>query len=307
MMTAPTTIDLSRLPFPNAIEVLDYETLRGAFIDRFAAVWASLRLTQPDLPPYEVDRLETDPVVIVGQAWAYLRFLDRARVNDAVRALLAPMAQGADLDNVVARQGVLRLELSPATDRAPAVMESDAALLRRYLLSFDRPSAGSAGRYLYEAWTAVPALQDVRVNGRAVHGRVGDTDVVILGPNGAIATDEQRNAVQAAISAPNVKPEAVGVAAIKATRTEYEVVQTIRVPVGPDAELVRLEAVARVEAVTKARTLIGAAVPRDLIAGAAYGTSVVEVVHVSPEEDIPAGPYAAPVCTSIMIAVEIVQ
>jgi len=304
-MDSQSIIDLSRLPFPDAIEKLAFEDLFDAFQGRFETSWNALREAFPDLPAYNVGGLETDPVVVLGEAWSYLRLLDRARVNDAVKSVLAPMAKGADLDNVVARQGIERLILVPATDDAAAVMEGDAALLRRYLLSFDRPSAGSAARYLYEAWSTVPALHDVRVNGRAVHGRIGDTDVVILGPNGALATTEERAAVQAAVSQAHVKPEAVGVAVLAAERVNYTVQQTITVPSGPDAELVRQEAVARVLAVTRSRMLIGAGVPRDLIAGAAFGPSVIGVVHQSPAEDIPADPYRAPVCTAIDIEVEV--
>jgi phage-related baseplate assembly protein len=299
-----TTIDLSRLPAPNAIEALDYETLLSDFVDRFQAYWDELRLARPELPEYDVASMETDPVIILGQAWSYLRLLDRARVNDAVKAVLAPSSTGADLDHVVARQGITRLELAPATSQTPALMETDAALLRRYLLSFDRPSAGSASRYLYEAWTAAPTLHDVRVNGRAVHGRVGDTDVVIIGEDGDPATNEELAAVQAAISASNVKPEAVGIAALRANRLEYQIVQVIKVPVGPDAELVRLEAVARVTAAALSRMKIGASVPRDLLAGAAFGDSIVDVEHLEPEEDIEAEPYTVPVCTSVEITVE---
>jgi len=300
-------IDLSRLPPPDAIEPLDFETLFAAFAGRFADAWDAARQRDPSLPLYDVGGIETDPVVIIGQAWSYLRLLDRARVNDAVRSVLAPLAHGADLDQVAARQGIVRLTIVPASEGVPAIMETDAALLRRYLLSFDRPAAGTAGRYLYEAWTARPLLQDVKVNGRAVHGRIGDTDIVIAGAGGAAASGEDITAVQAAVSHPHVKPEAVGVAVIGATRVEYQVVQTIVVPVGPDADLIKAEAEARVRSVTSARTLIGAAVPRDLIAGAAFGEGVLVVTHVSPAASIAAHPYAIPVCTAIDISVEIEQ
>lgn len=302
---APTAIDLSRLPFPEAIESLDFETMLDAFMARFQASWDEMREIDPSLPAYDVGALETDPIVILGQADTYLRLLDRRRVNDGIKALLAPRATGSNLDNVVARQGIARLVVVPASEGQPAVMETDAALLRRYLLSFDCPSAGSAGRYLYEAWTAAPTLADARVNGRAVHGRVGDTDVVIAGSEGADPTPEQIAAVQAAVLHPHVKPEAVGVAVIPATRVEYRVEQKILVPVGPDAELVRAEAEARVRAVALSRMMIGAAVPRDLIAGAAFGPSIVNVVHAAPAGDIAAHPYAIPVCTEFAISVEV--
>lgn len=298
-------IDLSRLPLPAVLEEVSHADLLTLFMSRFVEAWHAEMERDPSLPDYTVSMLETDPARIALRTLGGLRMLDRQRVNDAIKALLAAMARGADLDNVVARQGIARLVVVPATGEQPAVMETDAALLRRYLLSFDRPSAGSAGRYLYEAWTAAPSLSDARVNGRAIHGRVGDVDVVIAGTDGADPTPEQIEAVQAAVLRPNVKPEAVGVAVIPATRVEYRVEQRITVPVGPDAELVRAEAEARVRGVTLSRMQIGAAVPRDLIAGAAFGASVVSVVHVAPAASIVAEAYSIPACVEIDIAVEV--
>lgn len=300
-------IDLSRLPLPAVLEEVAHADLLALFMSRFVDAWEEERLKDPSLLAYTVAMLETDPARIALRTLAGLRMLDRQRVNDAIKALLAVMARGADLDNVVARQGIARLVVVPASEGQPAVMETDAALLRRYLLSFDRPSAGSAGRYLYETWTAAPTLADARVNGRAVHGRVGDTDIVIAGTDGADPTPEQVTAVQAAVLHPNIKPEAVGVAVIPATRIEYHVEQRIVVPVGPDAELVRAEAEARVRAVALSRMQIGAAVPRDLVAGAAFGPSIINVVHVAPAASIAAMPYSIPVCTEIDITVEVLS
>lgn len=298
-MKAPTAIDLSRLPPPQAIEPLDYETLFSAFRARFLAFWESARERDPSLPEYDVGMLETDPVVIVGQAWSYLRLLDRARVNDAIKAVLAPLARGSDLDAVVARQNIVRLETSPG------VAETDAQLLNRYLLSFDKASAGSASRLLYDAYTAWPAMLSAAVNGWAVHGRRGEIDVVIAGADG-ITTPENIAVVRNAVTGDSAKPEAIGVSVLAAERLEYTVSQIIRVPVGPDAELVRLEAESRVRAATQDRAMISATVQRDLIAGAAYGVSVIGVEHISPAADVVASPYQIPVCVALNIAVEVV-
>ena len=37
------TIDLTRLPPPTIIEVVDYETLRAQFLERFATAWEAAR------------------------------------------------------------------------------------------------------------------------------------------------------------------------------------------------------------------------------------------------------------------------
>lgn len=305
-MISPTSIDLSRVPFPDVIHSLDFKTLKAEFLARFLEVWTVQRVADPTLPQYNVETLETDPVVIsAAEAWAYLRLLDRGRVNDAVKAVLAPRATGADLANIAASQNLARLTVTPATENAAAVMETDAALLRRYLLSFDRASVGSIGRYLLEAWTVWPGMGHAVVNGRAVHGRLGDSDVVITGPGGRNPTPVELALVTAAVRAPNVKPEALGVAVIGATRREYSVDQVIEVPsIGPDAEVVRAEAVARIRAAGDARTIIGGEVPAGLMAGAAYGQNVIRVRDNAPVVIKP-DPYTVPVLTGIQVAAEV--
>lgn len=298
MPANPTAIDLSRLPAPNAIDPLDFETLFSAFRTRFLAVWDEARQADPSLPAYDVGNLETDPVVIVGQAWSYLRLLDRARVNDAVKAVLAPLAKGANLDAVVARQNIERLETAPGVD------ETDAQLLNRYFLSFDKASAGSASRLLLDAYTAWPAMASAAVNGWAVHGRRGETDLVISGANG-ITASENLATVRSAVTSEAAKPEAIGVFVLAAVKVSYTISQVIRVPVGPDAELVRLEALSRVKTAADSRMQIGSTVQRDLLAGAAYGPSIIGVRHLSPALDIVASPYQIPVCTEIDLTVEV--
>ncbi|MGO4735982.1 baseplate assembly protein [Bosea sp. 2KB_26] len=296
--SSPVAIDLSRLPAPNAIAPLDHPTVLAGFVESFLRFWDELRLTRPELPAFTAERLATDPAIVLGRVHSFLRLLDRAAVNDAVRAVLAPLAKRADLDNVVARQGVVRLET------APGVMETDEQLLKRYLLSFGRSSAGSIDRILFDAYTAWPAMWDASVNGWAVHGRRGETDLVISGPGGVTPTDKL-TAVSAAVTAPGSKVEAIGIFVLAAVPLHYAVAQAIRVPVGPDAELVRLEAVARVSAATDERHLIGGTIQRDLIAGAAYGPSIASVAHTAPPADVVATRYQIPVRTGIAIAVEV--
>lgn len=298
--TAPIAVDLSRLPPPDAIAPLDYPALLADLVTRFLSYWDELRLTRPELPAFTVQSLATDPALVIGRVISYLRLLDRASVNDAVRAVLAPLARKADLDNVVARQGVVRLEVSPG------VMETDERLFYRYLLSFGRASAGSVDRILFDAYTAWPGMHDACINGFAVHGRRGETDLVIAGPEG-VTPAEQLALVRAAVTAPSAKPEAIGVFVLAAQPVAYTIEQSIGVPVGPDAELVRLEAEARVGRVALERQLIGATVQRDLVAGAAYGASIASVAHAEPPQDIVATRYQIPVCTDLAIAVEVLS
>lgn len=308
---APTAIDLSRLAAPNAIEALNYETLYGDFKTRFLAYWNDLRALDNSLPEYNVQNLETDPAGVVGEAWSYLRLLDRQRVNDAFKALLVPFARAADLDAIAASRNIERETITAATATSPAIMEGDSALLRRYLLSFDMPAAGSAGRYLFDAWTAWPQVSDVsgmldaRVNGYAVHGRRGDIDLVVVGPLGTAPTTAQILTVRNAVTNINRAPEGVAITVLGAVRAEYAVSLVIEVPqVGPAPEIIRAEALARVNAAAKERLLIGGEIPAGFLAGAAYGPNIIKVRDLAPVLIEP-DPYKIPVMTAVEVTAEV--
>lgn len=312
MTYTPTAIDLSRVGVPPVIEVLDFEVMLSAAIDRFMVDYEAARVRDPSLPAYTVEMLQTDAVVVELRTWSNLRLYDRQRVNDAIDGLLAVRAKGGNLDTIVAGRNVERMTISPADGDAAAVTEGDAALLRRYLLSFDAPASGSAGRYLFDAWSAWPqsadktlGLWDARVNGRAVHGRRGDTDVVVIGPAGRLPTELELTAVRAAVTDPNRAPEAVAISVMAATRSEYEVRLRIRLATGGAiAEIIRQEVIRRVTDAATARVLIGGEIPEGLLRGAAYGDGVIGVVDLDPVV-IAADPYKVPVMTAIDVSIEV--
>tara|TARA_R110002049_G_scaffold285335_1_gene466161 strand:+ start:1228 stop:2139 length:912 start_codon:yes stop_codon:yes gene_type:complete len=300
-------INLSTLAAPLAIEDLSYKALFTDFKDRFQAFWDAERALNANLPAYNVGALETDPVTIVYQAAAYIRLLDRQRVNDAVKALLPAFAKGADLDALVARNAVVRLTVIEATGADPAVMESDANLLNRYLLSFDRGAAGTRDRYLFEAHTAVPVIPvgGAFVAGWREHGRRGDVDIVACGPDGRDLTEAELSDLRVGVLADSVVPEASSAAVKPAIRFEYQVEQKIIIRRGPSPAVVAADVEARIRELTDERTIINGTVPRDFIAGAAHGPNVVKAITTSPMVDIEADAYTVPVCTEITITVEV--
>ncbi|MCC0036550.1 MAG: baseplate J/gp47 family protein [Hoeflea sp.] len=299
-----TVIDLSRIPAPKAIEPLDHAALLQQFIDRFVAFWAEARSEDPSLPSFDVQMLKTDPSMIAGRAWTFIQLLDHGRINDALKALLAPLSTGSNLDNLVARQGIVRQIVTPATDSAAAVMQSDARLLEIYLQSFGRAAAGSRDAYLFAANNAWPGAGDIEVVGRRIHGRRGDVDIVVAGPNGDAPSTENLALVRAAVTADDVQPETTSVSVLAATRTEYTVNLVIEVLKGPDPEIVKTEAIARIRAAADERTFIGGEVPAALLSGAAYGASVMKVRDNAPVA-IAADPYSIPVLTTITVTAEV--
>jgi phage-related baseplate assembly protein len=302
-----TTIDLSRIPAPAAIEALGFETLLSAFDTRFLEAWAGLRLRKPELPMYDVEKLESDTVAPVKQAFGFVRLLDRARVNDAVRAVLAPLATGADLDNLVAINGTQRLVVIPADPIAgtPAVMETDARLLLRFLLGWDRPAAGSAGGYLYDAYSALPIIHDAVVCGYGIHGRRGDVDVVAIGPGGRQLTEAELATIRTAVLHPDRKPEAVSVSVRNAERRLWDATLRLEVARGPDPALVQAEAEARIRAMAVERMRIGGELPAEAVIGSAYGPNVLRVVEVSPVVDFAPEPYGVPVLGALTLTTEV--
>lgn len=307
LLTSPRTIDVSALPHPDAIEPLDYEALSSAFTTRFLAQWRVERERQPLLPDYEVSGLEGVPANVIQKSWNYLRLLDRGRVNDAVRALLPAFSVGPDLDNLVASQNIERLVVTPATVLTPAVMENDAALLRRYLASFDVPSAGSPDGFIFRAATAWPELHDCAVNGYAVHGRTGDVDIIVAGPDGRLPTADELTLVRGAVTAEDAKSAGLPVSVAAASRYEYVVRLHVLMIKGADPSAVIAAAEERVLTATRYLTRIGQEVPIWSVAGMAYDQNINNVTVLEPVADFPADPYAIPVCTGVEITAEVRQ
>ncbi|UGA38914.1 baseplate J/gp47 family protein [Chromobacterium haemolyticum] len=159
-------IDLTQLPPPDVIEALDFfETL---FQSRKARLLAA---APPDLRAglAAALQLDSEPLTMLLQEFAYNELLQRQRINEAARASLLAYAAGADLDNRAADYGVQRLLLQPANPDAvpptPAEWEDDAALRRRCQMALEGLSvAGSRGAYLFHTLSASADIADASVD-----------------------------------------------------------------------------------------------------------------------------------------------
>lgn len=150
-----STVDLSTLPVPEVLEPLDFEEIYaeqlGTFREFMGENWNA--------------PIESDPVVKLLELGAYRRVQDRARVNDAAKALLLAYAQGADLDGVASNVSVQRLVIQvedlttfPPT---PKVMESDDALRERAQAAFEGlTTAGPRNSYIQHAGSASALVGD---------------------------------------------------------------------------------------------------------------------------------------------------
>ncbi|RZI81695.1 MAG: baseplate assembly protein, partial [Pseudomonas sp.] len=136
-------VDLAQLPAPQLLEDLDYEALYQADLQTFRAHLGDAWTAQ----------LESDPVCKLLEVGAYRKLLNRARINDAAKALLLAYAQGSDLDQLAANVSLQRL-LIQAEDRTQvppleALFESDAALRERVQLVYEGlTTAGPRNSYI---------------------------------------------------------------------------------------------------------------------------------------------------------------
>ena len=297
--TSFTQIDLSVLPPPNLIEEVDYEVIRSRY-------WDDVISKNPALTAAR--ELEQSPANMILGVQAYGEMLVRLRVNAGARAVLAPFARGADLDTVVSRNGITRLVVTPKDPTKGIekdIMESDANLLRRYLLSFDGRSAGSADRFLLEVYSALPLVHHAKVNGRAIHGRRGDVDIIVIGPDGRHLTSEEMHVVTMAVLDPAVAPEAVSVAVINAVRKPFAVDLKLSIPFGPDPVVVANDIKTKITAAMRARLQIGANVPPGFARGLAFNDNVIDVIDNAPFS-MESDPMAIPVCTGVTVNYEVV-
>jgi len=145
LSTQYTNIDLSKLPAPELVEELDYETIFGEMLAKLQ-----------ELDPTFDALLESDPAYQILQVCTYREMGIRQRINDAAKARMLAYAAGSDLDHVGA-------------DRQPPVIrldgETDDAFRERIALAPEGWStAGPRGAYEFHARSAHADIKDVRAS-----------------------------------------------------------------------------------------------------------------------------------------------
>ncbi|MHA1540020.1 MAG: baseplate assembly protein [Alphaproteobacteria bacterium] len=142
-MNSFNVIDLSKLPAPEVVENIDYETLLQEYYSTFIGKDAG----------YDA-LLESDPAIMVLQTTAYREMLTRHRINEAAKSSLLAYATGSDLDQKAVGYGVSRLE-----------GEDDNRLRYRCQLSLEGFStAGPVGGYTFHALSASVRVKSVSVD-----------------------------------------------------------------------------------------------------------------------------------------------
>lgn len=295
------TIDLSQLPAPNVVEVLDYESVLS---ERKTTLLSLCDESQRDAVARTL-QLESEPLTKLLEENAYREIIWRQRVNEAARANMLAYATGSDLDNLGANYNILRLVIAPTDETVippvPAILESDSDFRVRIQQAFEGLSvAGSVGSYQF--------------HGRSADGRVADVSVVSPSPasvtisvlsregNGA-ASQELTDIVYLALNAEDVRPVADRVTVQSAKIVTYEINAVLYLYPGPEVEPVRQAAEDKLKAYISAQHRLGRDIRKSAIYAALHVEGVQRVELAQPVADIVLDETQASYCSDYTLTV----
>ncbi|HHH0169496.1 TPA: baseplate J/gp47 family protein [Yersinia enterocolitica] len=296
-----STIDLSQLPAPMAVETLDYETLLA---ERKAELIALYPANEQEAITRTLS-LESEPLVKLLQENAYRELVLRQRVNEAAQAVMVAYANGSDLDQLGANNNVQRLIITPAdTDAIPpvaAVMESDTDFRLRIPTAFEALSvAGPTGAY--------------EAHARSADGRVADASALSPSPacvtvtvlaragNGE-ASPELLDIVRTALNDEDMRPVADRVTVQSAAIVNYQIDAVLYIYPGPEAELVLADAQTKMANYINALHRLGRDIRTSAIYAALHVEGVQRVELNAPTADVVLNKTQAAYCTSAALTV----
>lgn len=269
-------VDLSKLPVPDALETLDYETEFSAVLARFRAAmgdqWSAA--------------LESDPVVKEFELFAYELITLRARVNAAARAVLLASSTGNDLDHVLALLGAERLDGEGNDDFRERGRQAP----------YGYSTAGPRQAYKYHALSAHEDVRDAWVD-RPTPGVVRITVLSRIGDG--VPTAEMLAAVRTKLNAEDIRPLNDTVLVEPAYAIPWTLQARLHFSSGAATEPVMLAAqeAAVLYAVTQHK--LNAPLSRNMVIVALGVAGVSDVELLIPTRDIPAAAQGAAYCTGI--------
>jgi phage-related baseplate assembly protein len=260
-------IDLSQIPPPDILETLSFETLRTDILSD-----AVTRLNIAGIP-YNVGAIESDPIVILCEAYAAREMALRARVNDAVKAVLLASSYSTNLDNIGA---------AFATPRNPG--ELDAAYQERIHMAPDAfAAAGPLGGYEYWANTIVPGMLDVS----AFMISPGTVQVTLCAPGPTYQpTAQQIQTLAAFFTQPGSKPLTDVAIVVGAHIVNVAITAVLTLYPGPDQNYVLGLANTALAAVLAKNQKLGFTLARSAIITALQQSGVESVKLISPAADV---------------------
>lgn len=266
-------VDLSSLPAPTVLEPLDFEETYqeglGVFRGYMGGNWTAA--------------LESDPVTKVLEVGAYIKVGNRARVNDAGKAVLLAHAIKGDLDhlggNVNLKRLVIQAEDLLAVPPVPEVKEDDDPFRERIQLAYEGlTTAGPRNSYILHARNASGLVADATAESPAPCF----VTVTVLGLDGqGVAPPELLATVAAALNDDDVRPVCDRVTVQSAQVIPYQINAILHmVSAGPEADASLAEAKSRLGAWINPRKRLGIEVARSGVDAQLHvaGVSRVELV-----------------------------
>ena len=291
MPTPTPAIDLSRLPPPDVVRQIDYESILAEVIT----------VLEERIPGYIAS--EADPAYILMEIISFNRMLDRQRFNDDARQVMLPYARGANLENLAALLGVER-QLADAGDpeaippAAPTYEADERLRLRAQLALSAASTAGPVSSYRFHALSADARVLDAAVASPAA----GSITVTVLSREGnGAAPQDLLDAVEAALSDESVRPLGDVLTVQSATIVEYEVTAELTTGSGPDAAAVLAAARTALDATVAAARKIGADAPLSALYAALHRPGVTAVALTAPAADVAVGAAEAPYATAVEV------
>lgn len=291
-MSTAQIIDMSKLPPPEVVQVLDFEAefeaLKADMIEAFPAAAETLQL-------------ESEPLTKWLQRLAYQIVQHKAAANESALAVMLPYSKGTDLDAIGAWFDTPRLVITPADpDASPpveAVMEDDESFRERiHLAPHGFTVAGPEKAYVYHARKASGQVLDAWPHS-PIPGKV---IVSVLSRTGnGTASPELLAQVSQSLGADETRPMTDWVIVQSAEVIEYEVQATIYTLPGPDTTTVIATALAAAQAYTKAMHRIKRTPTYTGIVGALQVAGVHKLVLTSPAADVVCDETQAAYCTAI--------
>ena len=285
-------IDLGKLPPPDVIEKVAFEEILARWTARMRELFPAFDTLS-----------EADPAHVALQVGAYIHMLEIQKRNDAARAVMLASARKADLAQLVAIYALERKVIRPGDpDARPPVLpayESDESLLRRaQLFPASVSTAGSESSWRYHAVNASPLVRDVHVDSPAA----GEITLTVLSAEGnGVAGQALLDAVEAALSADEVRPMGDVLTVQSAAIVEYSIAAELTIGSGPDSAAVLAAAKASVEAVAEAGHALGAGMPLSALYAALHVEGVAAAALDSPAADVATTKVQAAYATQIEV------
>jgi len=285
---AAESLDLSRLPLPQAVRTLDYEALLARRRVRLKAAFDLASI------PYDAERLDSDPAMQLQQVDAYRELLAYAQINSAVRATMAAFAKGADLEHIAIRYGIVRME-----------GEDDDRLRWRVMLAPETWGVGKLAGYLQGALTANALVRDAGV---WVDRSDPAQPIVRIAPmvdaGDGSPPDDVLDAVRIFLNQDNVKGATHVLAIQRPIIKPYALSAVVVHPRGPDPAVLRQISSAGLTRLAADRHHPGRSILLPAVTAAALPAAAETVRILEPTAPIIAGPGDLTHCLGVTVTTE---